>query len=181
MKRTLILASALFLLAATLPAHAQNPPDHPAKAFYHLKFVVEELGPSGQIVNTRTYQTAVATDSGTQTIKTGSRVPIATGSYGGSDTKPENVQFQYIDLGTELQVRDLEVDGDSLALYVDATLSSLAGHPETIEGVQEPVIRQNTWNSEVLIPLNKPTVIFSSDDLDSKGRMQIEVTATRLR
>jgi hypothetical protein len=28
------------------------------------------------------------------------------------------------------------------------------------------------------IPLKKPTVLFSSDNLDSKSQMQVEVTAT---
>jgi hypothetical protein len=32
----------------------------------------------------------------------------------------------------------------------------------------------------VLISIGKPTVVFSSDDLDSKGKMQVEVTAAKV-
>ena len=31
------------------------------------------------------------------------------------------------------------------------------------------------------LPLGKPTVIFSSDDVASKGQMQLELTATPVR
>jgi hypothetical protein len=41
-----------------------------------------------------------------------------------------------------------------------------------------PTIRQNRWVSTVAVPLKKPTVIFSSDDLTSKRQMQLELTAT---
>jgi hypothetical protein len=33
----------------------------------------------------------------------------------------------------------------------------------------------------VLIPLNRLTVIFSSDDLSSKGKLQLELTATPVK
>jgi hypothetical protein len=42
------------------------------------------------------------------------------------------------------------------------------------------VIRQNTWVGPVVIPVGKPTVVFSSDALESKGGMQVSVTATLL-
>jgi hypothetical protein len=42
------------------------------------------------------------------------------------------------------------------------------------------VIRQNKWDSSVLIPVGKPTLVFSADDLDSKGKMQVELTATKV-
>jgi hypothetical protein len=49
-----------------------------------------------------------------------------------------------------------------------------------VAGIGEPVIRQNSWDSTVAIPIGKPTVVGSSDDLDSKGKLQVEVTATRV-
>jgi hypothetical protein len=42
------------------------------------------------------------------------------------------------------------------------------------------VIRQNSWQASVLIPVGKPTVVFSSDALENKGGMQVSMTATRL-
>jgi hypothetical protein len=40
-----------------------------------------------------------------------------------------------------------------------------------------PVIRQNRWSSNVVVPLKKPTLIFASDDATSKRQMQLELTA----
>ncbi|MDE3062329.1 MAG: hypothetical protein KGJ51_04650, partial [Acidobacteriota bacterium] len=46
--------------------------------------------------------------------------------------------------------------------------------------IQQPIIRQNRWRAPVLVPLGKPTVVFKSDSLDSKGSLQVTVTATPL-
>jgi hypothetical protein len=43
------------------------------------------------------------------------------------------------------------------------------------------LLRQNRWRSDVLVPLRKPTVIFSSDDPTSTHKMQVELTATPIR
>jgi len=54
--------------------------------------------------------------------------------------------------------------------------------PSTASGLMnDPVIRQNSWQASVLIPIGKPTVVFSSDALDSKGGMHFVVTATPLQ
>jgi hypothetical protein len=56
---------------------------------------------------------------------------------------------------------------------VTAEVSSAA---ETTDA-PAPVIRQVKWNSPVIVPLRKPTIIFSSDDPSSKRQMQLELTA----
>jgi hypothetical protein len=42
------------------------------------------------------------------------------------------------------------------------------------------LIRQTKWSSNVIVPIGKPTVIFSSDDATTKGQMQLELTATAM-
>jgi hypothetical protein len=44
-----------------------------------------------------------------------------------------------------------------------------------------PVTRQNQWRSAVVIPVKKPTVVFSSDDVSSKRQLQLELTATPVK
>ena len=70
--------------------------------------------------------------------------------------------------------------GNQLALYLKTEISSLAPEPSPTAG-NDPVIRQNSWQSLVLIPLSKPTVVFKSDDLDTKGGTQVVITATPLQ
>jgi hypothetical protein len=188
MKTIAIVAAVFTLSLVTLTAGAQNPSGTAAAApqhFYRLHFAVAELDGSGKVTNTRSYE-EIATTGGTQPlgdqqIKTGSRVPIATGSYAGNGN-PANLastQFQYIDLGVNLDVRDTSERGEMLGFRLKAEISSIARQTE-VAGTGEPVIRQNVWDSIVLVPIGKPTVVFSSDDLDSKGKMQVEVTATRV-
>ncbi len=180
MKKSIVTLAAVFTLSL-LPAalRAQNPPQ-PAPAapqhFYHLHFAIEELNGAGTLTNTRTYDETIATASGIdQQIRTGSRVPIVTGSFG----TPAQTQFQYIDLGVDLDVRDVKEQSGMLGFRLKAEISSIA-RQSNIEGTNEPVIRQNTWDSLVMVPTGKPTVVFSSDDLDSSGKMRVQVTATRI-
>ena len=163
---------------------APEPPVH----YYHLEFVVQELGDDGKPVNSRTYSTTINTNrhSSPISIRTGSRVPIATGASSADAAKHVDTQFQYIDVGVSFDIRDAyltEEVSDRLAFFLNADISSLAsttrmGSPN---GPEEPVIRQNRWSAPVLIPIGKPTVVFTSDALDSKGGMQVVVTATRLQ
>jgi hypothetical protein len=44
-----------------------------------------------------------------------------------------------------------------------------------------PVIRQNRWSATAVVPLGKPLTLFSSDDITSKRRMEVEMTATEIR
>lgn len=167
----LVLAAPAWLMAQDSPApEAAKPADH----FYKLNLAVEETNAAGQVTNTRSYVATVETGPVGQQIRTGSRIPVATGGDHG------NTQFQYIDLGVNFDVRKVEEVRDKLSFSLTAEISSLSS---TIAGGPmsgEPVIRQNKWNSNVLIPLNRPTVVFSADDLDDKGKMQVELTATRI-
>lgn len=158
---------------------AVKTPEPPAH-FYHLEFVVQETGADGKPTNSRTYSGTVSTsrtDRGFST-RTGSRVPVASGASGQGDSK--NTQFQYIDVGVNIDARDARDEGDKLALSLTADVSSLAG-TQNISGVNEPVVRQNKWQASVLLPIGKPTVVFTSDVLDSKGGMQLLVTATPVK
>jgi hypothetical protein len=183
MKRIAILAAAL--LFAAMPLHLRAQDTNPqvvqtSEHFYQLKLVVEEVNEAGTITNSRSYQTTISTGpkSPSQSIKTGSRIPVATGSFSsGSNSEAMNTQFQYIDLGINARIEHATEIGNDLKFDLRMEVSSMA-RSETIAGVNEPVIRQNTWDSAVLVPVRKPTVVFSSDDLDSKGKMQVQVTVT---
>lgn len=186
MKKPLaMLTAAVALGLLPMAVRAQNPPQ-PAlpQHFYHVHFAVEELNGAGTVTNSRSYEETIATTGGgqpvgDQVIKTGSRIPILTGPAG-SSPNAGGAQFQYIDLGVDLHVGDAREHGDMLGFRLKVDVSSIA-RQTNVEGTSEPVIRQNTWDSLVMVPVGKPTVVFSSDDLDSTGRMQVEVTATRIQ
>ncbi|HMG87628.1 MAG TPA: hypothetical protein VK574_17975 [Terracidiphilus sp.] len=172
-------------------AQDSTPAAEPAKVapgpvhFYHLEFLVQEMGTDGKATNSRTYTATVSTDShdhGTS-IRTNSRIPVPTGSFntGGENAALAlvNTQFQYVDVGVNIDAHNTHENGRQLSLDLVADVSSVA--PTTDARIHQPVIRQNKWQGSVLIPIGKPVVVFTSDSLDSKGSMQVVATATPLQ
>jgi len=197
-KFTIVCCFLLLVPAMVLRAGAQDtakapetakPPEPPAH-YYHLEYVVQELGTDGKPTNSRTYSTIVGTERHEQfsAIRTGSRVPIITGALQSPTSGPTGdskleYQYQYVDVGVNIDTQNVREIGQRLAIDLKAEITALAesGASTTSGLVNDPVIRQNTWQASVLIPIGKPTVVFSSDALDNKGGMQFVVTATPLQ
>jgi hypothetical protein len=142
--------------------------DKPAEpsGYYRLDFVVKELE-GGKTVNSRAYSTTISTEHGGRTsIRTGSRVPVA--ARDGSTT--------YMDVGLSFDCAMAKVVGSEFAVNISADISSMAEPAST-----PPVIRNNRWSGDVIVPLRKGTVVFSSDDAMSKRQMQLELTATPVK
>ena len=158
-------------LALALAAGMCFAQDAVTSKFYKLDFVVREVeGTKG--LNARTYSITTSTDSKAPcSIRVGSKVPYTTAavSMGGPP------QYTYFDVGMNIDCRSITVEPGQLSLHVDADVSSFSAEAPT---PLPPVIRQNKWSSVVIVPLKKPTVIFSSDDLTTKRQMQLELTAT---
>lgn len=176
MNRTVMMLAAAALCVAPVCSTAQDQPKPPGH-FYHLTLTLEELSDSGQVQNSRVFVETIQTNyDHPQQIRTGTRVPFITGSDKGS------TQFQYVDIGVNFDVRQVKEVDDKLGFDLAAEVSSIAPptSKEPNELSSEPVIRQNKWDSAVVIPIGKPTVVFSADDLQGKGKMQVELTATRL-
>jgi len=182
MRKMAMGAVLMAMLLASAGLRAQDTAKDAAPAgeehYYRLNFTLAEINETGKVQNSRSYVETVVTGRGGPQgqIRTGSRIPIATGTHEGS------TQFQYVDLGVNFDVRQVKEIGEKLSFTLTAEVSSLAQEQHAVAGspVGDPVIRQNKWDSSVLIPVGKPTVVYSADDLDSKGKMQVEVTATRV-
>lgn len=168
----LILAGGLVLGRVALAQDAAKPAEG-AKAetsahYYHLQFVIQEVNADGKPTNSRTYTTTVSTAQGeSSSIRSGSRVPVLSGPS----------QYQYIDMGVNIDVRNAREIDRQLSLSIKAEVSSM-GASVVVSDAHEPVIRHNSWQSVVLIPVGKATTIFTSDSLDSTGSMRMMVTAT---
>lgn len=146
----------------------------PAAHFYRVTFVVEETGANEKPANSRTYTTTISTDRHFRgSIRTGSRIPIATSST--SSNGP--TQFQYIDIGIDFDMTNVNELDHQLSLDLSADVSSVADKDPSL---REPVIRQNRWSAAVLIPLGKASTVFASDSLDSPTNLRVSMTATPL-
>jgi hypothetical protein len=148
---------------------AQEAPPKPVEHFYHLVFQIEEIDGAGKVTNSRAYSTMTATGTSRGwPIKTGNKIPLHTGEK----------DIQYLDTGINIDIENTVEDSAGIHLIVKVEVSSLA--PEQNSTAADPVIRQNAWGTEIHLPVGKPTVIFSSDNLENKGRTQVELTASRV-
>ncbi len=183
----------LFPLVASKAGAQDSSGKQPATAtpaqpvhYYRLDFIIENLDSAGKLTNSRSYSTIVDTEPHTLTaiprtsIRAGSKIPIVTGSITNEAGKPVSTEFQYVDLGVDLDIRDIHEVGRELVLDLTANLSSEASPTQPGQDPNHPVIRTNKWQSQVLIPIGKRTVVFASDSLDSKGSTRVVVTAARI-
>ncbi|WP_348267295.1 hypothetical protein P8936_16000 [Edaphobacter paludis] len=146
--------------------------------YYHLAFVVKELE-AGKVINSRDYAMNIGTvehqsmNFNTRSIRNGTRVPI----------EIEPGKATYIDVGVNIDCKSvMDLDG-RLGMEVSADISSVSDSKMqgTVEARGMPMIQQNKWNSQVLVVLGKPTVLFSSDEVTSKRTLQLELTATEIK
>jgi hypothetical protein len=168
--RPFLLALAISIAASTAIAQ-QGASATPAKHF-KTEFVVKEVDSSGHVINSRSYSMILSTDNSKPTpnqIRSGDRVPIRVNT--------DKSDIAYIDIGVNIDCHNVETVGDKLAMSVKAEISSVPPGTD-LNGVGSPVIRQFQWNADVLVTPSVPTTIFSSDDVGSKNKTQVEVTAT---
>ena len=86
------------------------------------------------------------------TLRIGDRVPIATGSYspgigGGSVSPLVNTQFQYLDVGVNIDITPHIHSSSEVTLKMALEISSVTGN-ENIGGIQQPVIGQRRIEHE---------------------------------
>jgi len=156
----------VFVLAGACLAQEAAP-----SKFYKLEFVVKEVEGT-KVQNARSYSVTVSVDKGCS-IRTGGTVPTPTAAMGSLP------QFSYHDVGVNVDCHHVREAANGLSLDVNADITSVLQEPTTPPTIPPPpVIRHNQWSSTVIVPLKKPTVIFSSDDLTTKHQMQLELTAT---
>jgi hypothetical protein len=164
-KKLWILPAIALLAGSAVAQDDARPPKQDTGRYFRLDFVVKEVN-EGKATNSRTYSTIVTTKhSENDSIRTGSKVPVANGTNG----------YTYMDVGVSIDCRSVEEAPGKLMLNVSADISSQA---DTAAAPLPPVVRNNRWSSNVVVPIGKSTVIFSSDDVSSKGKIELELTAT---
>ena len=129
----------------------------------------------GKKINERSYTLPVRTvgDNAPRpsTLKIGTRVPITT---------KEN-EVTYLDVGMTLEC-DVTEQSDKFIVFTGLNINSIVSadpnaQPRTLS---MPVLRDIKENSTTLVSPGKPTLVTSIDDINSKKRMQVEVTVTKI-
>lgn len=147
-------------------------PEH----YFRLTFRLLDLSPEGKVVDSKSYNEIIATGPKSalnSSIRTHDSVLVITGHYNAGGVPHD--QLQTFNIGTKIDAIRVEIIGQSLRLHVTADISSMS---TTAPGSAEhPVVRQASWDSNVTVPINKPTLIFSSDNSADRGKTELELTA----
>ena len=152
--------------------------DRPHKT-YRLTYTLTDLD-GGKRIGTEHFSMIVVTGQQT-TLKQGSKVPVATGSYSPTASASEGTQtqFTYLDVGMNFSATLDETEhGARLNSKVE---ESSIGEDKTISGVNEPVIRQTVLQGTSFLTLNKPLMLGSVDILGSTHHMDIEVVMEQVQ
>jgi type II secretory pathway component GspD/PulD (secretin) len=145
--------------------------DHSRKT-YRLTYTITEID-DGKRVGTQHFSMVLVSGQRT-TMKQGSKIPVATGSYE-TGTATSQTQFTYLDIGLNFDAT-LDESVNGVRLRSKAEQSSL-GADKTIAGVTEPVVRQTVLEGTSILTPGKPLILGSLDIPDSTRRMDIEVVA----
>jgi general secretion pathway protein D len=104
-----------------------------------------------------------ATDGQKADLKVGEKIPIGTGSYQtGAATAVVsslvNTQFQYQDVGVEIEITPTVHFNHDVTLKLKITVSQEAG-TETISGVTEPIFSQRTVEQTIRMRDGEPSIL----------------------
>jgi type II secretory pathway component GspD/PulD (secretin) len=145
---------------------------------YKLAFVLNEFE-NGKKVNSRSYSMLALEDRRGQ-FRVGSRVPVATGSVSGGSSSTVNTQFQYLDVGVNIDCRVTGTE-DNLALDGTVEVSQISMPSQSPGALNQPVIRQSKTAFGAGVPVGKQTLLATLDEVDAPRHMEIEVTATKVK
>jgi general secretion pathway protein D len=109
-----------------------------------------------------------ATDAQKATMKIGSRIPIATGSYqtGGAASLVSglvNTQFQYQDVGVNIEMTPSVHYDHDVTLKIKIEVSAESG-TETISGVTEPIISQRVVDQVIRLREGEASILGGIQD-----------------
>ena len=161
-------------------ASYQKSPEH----YFQLTFRVLEISASGKIADAKSYEEIIASgpkSSRLSSIRTGDQVPVPMPMGPGASSIARRLvatQYRYIDIGTNIDAQRAETVSGSLRLHVAARITSMS--TAAPGSATHPVTRQTSWDSNVTVPIGKPTIIFSSDNSADKGRTELELTAKEI-
>jgi hypothetical protein len=152
---------------------AQETPKRPIQKVYRLSFLIYELE-EGKRINERTYVFPVTSVDGgprDSSVRVGTRVPISMGEK----------QIQYLDVGLSMDCNLVE-QSDKFIVNGNLEMSSFALPEQGADPRSggNPVLRNVKQNFHMLLTPGKATLVTSIDDINSKKRLQVEVTATRI-
>ena len=176
MKRLCQLLFVLSFVSALVAQQATKAPEAftaPSQKIYKVNFVIYELE-DGKRINERSYTIPINTvdnKSRTGWIRVGTRVPVTV----------KEKEFQYLDVGLRI---DCEVTEQAGKIILSSTIEIsnfvLPDQNADPRSGGNPIMRNIQQRFVALLSPGKPSLVTSIDDINSKKRLQVEATVTRV-
>jgi hypothetical protein len=168
------------LLLPTLPALAQEKKDFDS-AVYKVEFNIHDGADSAARTGRRYTMLIEANTKGT--FRVGTKVPYATGSFqsgqGGAVSPLINTQYNYADVGVNIDCHLGDIVNGKLVLHATLDLSTLVPHDKgAATNPPSPTIAQLRIEINDVLMLGKPTLVASIDDPVTMRKFDVEVTVT---
>jgi type II secretory pathway component GspD/PulD (secretin) len=142
--------------------------DRPKKLF-RLTYTVTESD-SGKRIGVQHFSMILTAGQRT-TLKMGSKVPVATGSYDEGKNGAQT-QFTYLDIGMNFDAT-LQPVANGVSLSSKVEQSSVAEEKSGF-GPQDPIVRQAVLTGTAELALNKPLLLGSLDVPGSTRHLDVE-------
>jgi hypothetical protein len=174
-----VLALALLFPMMALAQDKPAPQSAPSELHtYRVNYTLTD-SEGGKKVGVQRVSMVVNSGSASSTVKIGSRVPIATGSYSSTTTTAVQTQFTYLDIGLNIHASLRELP-NGLEVGTKVEQSGVADAPITIARVREPVIRQTMLENSAMLTPGKTLLIGSLDIPGSTRHTDIEILLERV-
>jgi hypothetical protein len=167
------------MLQAQDTAKAQDANAQPPEPYQIT--VTLKITDHGKLTTDQTFTLAVANhvhggDFDRPSVRDGDRVPIVTGGEG------SNLQFQYVDVGTNIDVQNLLKLGSLLemTLRIESSTAVPSGEASHKDLPGDPILRTLRYTLVPIISLGKLTTIYSSGDGVSSQKVEIQLLANPL-
>ncbi len=142
------------------------------EATYRLIYTLTEMDGTKRI-GVQHFGMTITSSSRSASVKLGSKVPIATGSYTSGNASAQT-QFTYLDVGLNIRAQlGVQANG-KFALDSQVEQSGVA-ESVTIASVNEPVIRQTKLENMAQLTLDKAVMLGSLDTPGSTRHLDVEV------
>lgn len=179
MRATYLKTFAICAILSPILALAQDTPAGSHPTHYELVYRLLQIGADGKVSGSHSYSTIVVADdphASPSQIRNEDKVPIVTGTVGDAN----NTQYQYQTVGTNIDTTQASMHNGQLRLGVFADSSAIARTPADAH-ILAPIIRHLSWRSNVVVTLEKPTILFTSDNMSNTGKTELELTATEIK
>lgn len=160
------------LLLASLPALAQDNTVPVNRSVYRVEFNIRDGNPVASTGGRR--YTMLIENEGRNSVRVGSKVPYVTGSTQTGAAPAVSTQYNYADIGVNIDCRLREMNG-RVSIQAEMEISSVLSG-----GVPTPTVQSARVVVVTTLEPGKPALLTTIDDPIIQRKLNIEATATKV-